>query len=738
MKKILLLLLSCLGMSLFAQPYNLTWTKMDVANLPEEISVYTTTTPLNGRTFRAFYAIADMSTGNIEFRSLMGANRQTPSQFVSNYGSDAYVCVNGGYFDTGVTSSTSYSLVIDKGNVKSNNTDNVSRSGLTYYPTRGAIGVDNNQQGQCGWSTSVNGTPWLYPEPSPNVEGETPQPQPSNTFPSGGKAWTDAYSAIGGGPVLVMDGQNKLTDYSTNYELLQSDVFGSSVLAPRTAIGYRADGKIIFFICDGRQNTISQGARLDEVAQIMIELGCTNALNVDGGGSTAMVAGTSSNCLNSPSDGSQRAVASAVMFVKKTAPPESLNQMWNFTKASGDRPSPDWTFSDNNARDIATDGKYVYIPVRGNTNLDGVTGSYDPSVRVVNANTGQLYKTLSMNGVSGGTFIINSAAVTSDNKLLVGNMTTSVSASDPFKIYMYDLNNMDADPSLFFSFAGSAASGTTSVRIGDAFTFEGSTVNGKLRVMLNGATGKYLSWTIENGTVANNDPDVINLLQTDGSTYTSSPGSYPRVYAAGTDSVWIKGSGSRPSLFVLNKYAGTVGNVLNGNAGNVAVPFSYNGKPCLATVDYAGTQSIVEGVILDVTTTDGEQLYRTATNFGVTPSVINGTDGTAVYVTPTGFKVFFLSATQGVAAYSVGNTTDTGIQTTNPVNNTVFIYPNPARDIAYLSVFAKRITLYSLSGQIISQTVNSNQIGVKGLSGLYIVNVADIKGNSHNIRLIVR
>ena len=731
MKKILSFILSFLEMSLFAQSYNLTWTKMDVTDLPPEISVYSTTTSLNGRTFRAFYTIADMSTGNIEFRSLMGANRQTPSQFISNYGSDAYVCINGGYFETTINSSLSYSLVIDRGNIKSNNIQDLERSGLTYYPTRGAIGVDNNQQGQCGWSTSVDGTTWVYSTPSPNVEGETPQPKPSSTFPSGGRAWKDAYSAIGGGPVLVKDEQNMILDYSTNYEMFPSDIFGASVLAPRTAIGYRADGKIIFFICDGRQPAISQGAKLDEVAQIMIDLGCTDALNLDGGGSTAMVAGTSSNCLNSPSDGSQRAVASAVMFVKKSAASEPLTQMWNFTKASGDLPNPDWTFTDNNARGIATDGNYVYIPIRI-SNTEG-------AVNVIHANTGQLYKTLSTSGFSGGTFIINDAAITSDNKLLVGNMTTGVSASNPFKIYMYDLNNMDADPTLFFSFAGTAASGTVSARIGDAFTFEGSTVNGKIRLMVNGVAGKYLSWNVENGEVVSNEPDVINLLQADGSAYTSSPGSYPRVYAAGEDSVWIKGSGSRPVLFVQNKYVGTIGTVLKGNAGNVSVPFNYNEKHCLATVDYTGAQSIVEGVILDVTTTDGEQLYRTATNFGTTPSVINGTDGVAVYVTPTGYKVFFLSATQGVAAYSVGNPDDVDTKITNPTkDSSVFIYPNPAHDVAHLSIFAKRITLYSLIGQVILQTTNSNEIRLRGLSGLYIVNVTDQEGNCHTTRLIVR
>ena len=731
-KKTLLLLLCCLGMSLFAQPYNLTWTPVSVAGLPVEISVYKTTSSLNGRAFVAYYAIADMSTGNIELRPVKASTAlQSPSEFVSSYGPNAYVCINGGYFDIGSFANGSYSLIIDRGAVKANNLQVLKRSGIDHFPTRAAIGVDKNQEGLCAWSTSVGGMPYWYPIPSPNVEG-SPQIQPNKDFPAGGDTWkkSGVYSAIGGGPMLVKDGVNKFLNYTTNYELFDSDIFNPGTpYPPRTAVGYRADGKIVFFVCEGReQNSVSRGARLTELAQIMIELGCTNAINLDGGGSTAMIAGTS--LINKPSDGAQRKVFSTVMLVKRepVVEPEPFVKMWDFTKNSTDTPpSPDWIFTDNNARDIATDGKYVYIPIRGTNN----------SVHVIHANTGQLYKTLNMTGVSGGTFNINSVAVTSDNKLLVGNMTTNT-GSDPFKIYMYDLDNMDAAPALFFSFAGTTASGTTSARIGDVFTFEGSTVQGKIRLMPHTFIGKYLTWTVQNGEVVNNEPVVTNLLQENGSAYTTSPGSYPRVYAAGTDSVWIKGSGTRPALFVQNKHVTTVGGILKANFGNAITPFNYKGKRYLATVDYASGQANEEGVILDATTAvDIIEEYRTENNFGPTPNV-NGTDATAVHVTPTGYKVFFLSATGGVAAYKVGEPVeDTDTQVKNPFkDNAVFVYPNPAHDVAYLSVFAKRITVYSLSGQIISQTFNSQQISLDGLSGLYIVDVTDQEGNSHKIRLI--
>ncbi len=46
------------------------------------------------------------------------------------------------------------------------------------------------------------------------------------------------------------------------------DIFGANVTPDRTAIGYREDGKVVIFICDGRI-TASGGATLTELAQIM-------------------------------------------------------------------------------------------------------------------------------------------------------------------------------------------------------------------------------------------------------------------------------------------------------------------------------------------------------------------------------------------------------------------------------------------------------------------------------------
>jgi len=59
---------------------------------------------------------------------------------------------------------------------------------------------------------------------------------------------------------------------------------------PRTAVGYTATNHVIMITADGRQ-VASQGVGLPELAQIMIDLGCVEAMNLDGGGSTQMAVG---------------------------------------------------------------------------------------------------------------------------------------------------------------------------------------------------------------------------------------------------------------------------------------------------------------------------------------------------------------------------------------------------------------------------------------------------------------
>ena len=70
---------------------------------------------------------------------------------------------------------------------------------------------------------------------------------------------------------------------------------------PRTALGIDAAGRMLtFVVVDGRKPGTSEGMTLQELAQLMRELGCLDALNLDGGGSSIMI--RDGNILNSPCD----------------------------------------------------------------------------------------------------------------------------------------------------------------------------------------------------------------------------------------------------------------------------------------------------------------------------------------------------------------------------------------------------------------------------------------------------
>jgi exopolysaccharide biosynthesis protein len=92
--------------------------------------------------------------------------------------------------------------------------------------------------------------------------------------------WSDVNHIISGGPYLVKDGQ-------VYVDIKEQKLLAIGGRNPRTAIGYTADNKFIIVTVDGREGC-SIGLTLTELANYMKKLGCVNAMNLDGGGSTVM------------------------------------------------------------------------------------------------------------------------------------------------------------------------------------------------------------------------------------------------------------------------------------------------------------------------------------------------------------------------------------------------------------------------------------------------------------------
>jgi hypothetical protein len=117
--------------------------------------------------------------------------------------------------------------------------------------------------------------------------------------------WTGVVDALGGGPVIVREGRpvfRAMEEFST-YQL--------SIRHPRSAVGQTADGRIVMLAVDGRQSGYSVGMTNFELALALMRFGVVTGTALDGGGSTTMA--YDGTVLNRPSDGSERAVAEALL-----------------------------------------------------------------------------------------------------------------------------------------------------------------------------------------------------------------------------------------------------------------------------------------------------------------------------------------------------------------------------------------------------------------------------------------
>ncbi len=121
---------------------------------------------------------------------------------------------------------------------------------------------------------------------------------------SDGKDINDIVGQVGGLPEILHEGEILGTEASPS--LLDP-------LHPRTAIGYNADRtKLVMLVVDGRG--VSAGVSSPDLAAIMLNTGCSYAMNLDGGGSSSLYI-EALGTRNKPSDGKERAVANGVFAV---------------------------------------------------------------------------------------------------------------------------------------------------------------------------------------------------------------------------------------------------------------------------------------------------------------------------------------------------------------------------------------------------------------------------------------
>jgi hypothetical protein len=125
--------------------------------------------------------------------------------------------------------------------------------------------------------------------------------------------------AVGGFPVLVENGAALSTfspapDHCPNRH-------------PRTAVGFSRDRRTLWMVVVDGRSTLSAGMTCRELALLMEELGCWEALNLDGGGSSALVV-AGRGAVNRPSDGSERVVANHLAVLASGAGAPGSCDLW--------------------------------------------------------------------------------------------------------------------------------------------------------------------------------------------------------------------------------------------------------------------------------------------------------------------------------------------------------------------------------------------------------------------------
>ncbi|MCK2219486.1 phosphodiester glycosidase family protein [Actinomadura sp. ATCC 31491] len=116
---------------------------------------------------------------------------------------------------------------------------------------------------------------------------------------------------IAGSVGLVRNGQVKITAKRDGHDSVNMILRRH----PRTLLGVTRNGSLILATIDGRQPGVTVGANFHEAAQFMRWLGARQAINLDGGGSTAMV--VNDKLVNRPSDGVERGVGDSLLILPK-------------------------------------------------------------------------------------------------------------------------------------------------------------------------------------------------------------------------------------------------------------------------------------------------------------------------------------------------------------------------------------------------------------------------------------
>lgn len=527
----------------------------------------------------------------------------------------------------------------------------------------------------------------------------------------------DIEELIGGYPVLVKDGAQAAFDVISGKEHLTNE------MAPRTGIGYSADGKTAYIaVLDGRQ-TISTGFYAKQWADVLINIGCHNAVNLDGGGSSELYTKAFGMCNLPNGTKTERSVA---------------NSVWAISTAPADNEIASIAFEQSGTLSLPqfmqyTPRVYAYNQYGDliNTNLEDYTLSCPEELGICDG------KTLTITGT--GTYALTAT---------YGNATTTMAIK---------AGSSDITPSMLYSsvlldgYREWAAPIVAEIN-GEQLTLAGSSFNwsssneGVVTVDASGILKGVANGTATVTAVSNSFSGSIEV------TVEISDKQYAPVDL--TTSTWSLTSGGMTSASAANDAAGLKINYKVKTAGQ-----AYTNLVCSAAKFYslpdafrittdapAGTFSKILLSLKDknnavkslsVPITDG-----TADSFTFNVKDVFGSDDPTIYPIRIQMIRFDYTGAAGTEASfditgveAVYNNYEAGIDNVSVDRTEIGVYPNPARDYAYLAGVAEGTPyeIYALSGLKVAEGI-APEINCSALAtGIYLV-----RTDKASTRLIVK
>lgn len=272
-----------------------------------------TSTTLNDSAFRAFYVVINTKDPAIK----MGVDttlyrRMTPTGFYDRLSAPT-ILMNASFFE--FKNNTNLNVLVNQGQLLALNKQDLEGKGkdsLTYtHVLSSAIGMLKNGKMDVAYTYTDSNSQYVLHQQNPitPIKDGNPRLTSTNHVLSDLKKWKLRW-AVGGGPVLAKDG----AVFITNNE---EKKFAGKAIAdhhPRTAMGYTKSGQLILLVVQGRMKNIAVGTTLTETAQILIDLGCVEAINLDGGGSSCLLINGKETI--KPSDPTGQRPVPAVFFVR--------------------------------------------------------------------------------------------------------------------------------------------------------------------------------------------------------------------------------------------------------------------------------------------------------------------------------------------------------------------------------------------------------------------------------------